>query len=170
MGSRKTKVEAPPARNYYREVSDTLQAQMDLAPDLYASEEQWRGKYAQLDLDIATQIAPGLLDLYETSQRRIGAFDREQLTAQREADIASVEQLGGRAKAAFDAANPEQAALMAELNRQALSDLRHGGRLNASEQRELQQAARGAQAARGFGYGINDAAIDSWAQLQGSER
>tara|TARA_B100000686_G_scaffold44472_1_gene47050 strand:- start:70 stop:1101 length:1032 start_codon:yes stop_codon:yes gene_type:complete len=170
MGSRKTKVEAPPARNYYREVSDTLQAQMDLAPDLYASEEQWRGKYAQLDLDIATQIAPGLLDLYETSQRRIGALDREQLTAQREADIASVEQLGGRAKAAFDAANPEQAALMAELNRQALSDLRHGGRLNASEQRELQQAARGAQAARGFGYGINDAAIESWAQLQGSER
>ena len=73
-------------------------------------------------------------------------------------------------RAAADAANPEQAALMAELNKQALSDLQLGGQLNASEQRDLQQAARGAQAARGFGYGINDAAIESWAQMQGSDQ
>ena len=77
---------------------------------------------------------------------------------------------GGRAREALDAANPEQAALLQELNQQALSDLRLGGQLNAGEQRQLSQAARGAQAARGFGYGINAAAIESWAQLQGSEQ
>jgi hypothetical protein len=165
-----TKIKAPAPRNYAQETRDTLQAQVDLAPQLYAAEEKFRGKYAQLDLDIAKKLAPDLLNLYETSQRRLGALDRETLSAQREADIASIEQLGGRAKEAFDAANPEQAALMAELNKQAMSDLQLGGRLNASERRELQQGARGAQAARGFGYGINDAAIESWAQLQGSEQ
>lgn len=169
-----TKIKAPPARDYGKETRDTLQAQIDLAPDLYAAEEKFRGKYAQLDLDIAKQLAPDLLDLYETSQRRLGALDRETLAAQREADISAIEDYGTRAmqgyRAAADAANPEQAALMAELNRQALSDLKLGGQLNASERRDLQQSARGAQAARGFGYGINDAAIESWAQMQGSDQ
>ena len=169
-----TKIKAPPARDYGKETRDTLQAQIDLAPDLYAAEEKFRGKYAQLDLDIAKQLAPDLLDLYETSQRRLGALDRETLAAQREADISAIEDYGTRAmqgyRAAADAANPEQAALMAELNKHALSDLQLGGQLNASEQRDLQQAARGAQAARGFGYGINDAAIESWAQMQGSDQ
>ena len=169
-----TKIKAPPARDYAKETYDTLQTQIDLAPDLYAAEEKFRGKYAQLDLDIAKQLAPDLLNLYETSQRRLGALDRETLAAQREADISAIEDYGTRAmqgyRAAADAANPEQAALMAELNKQALSDLQLGGQLNASEQRDLQQAARGAQAARGFGYGINDAAIESWAQMQGSDQ
>lgn len=97
-------------------------------------------------------------------------MDRDATRDKREADIASIEQLGGRAKAAMEAANPEQAALMAELNRQASSDLALGGQLSAVEQRQLSQSARGAQAARGFGYGINDAAIESWAQLQGSDQ
>ena len=169
-----TKIKAPPARDYGKETYDTLQTQINLAPDLYAAEEKFRGKYAQLDLDIAKQLAPDLLNLYETSQRRLGALDRETLAAQREADISAIEDYGTRAmqgyRAAADAANPEQAALMAELNRQALSDLKLGGQLNASEQRDLQQSARGAQAARGFGYGINDAAIESWAQMQGSDQ
>ena len=169
-----TKVKAPPARDYGKETRDTLQAQIDLAPDLYAAEERFRPKYAQLDLDIAKQLAPDLLNLYETSQRRLGALDRETLAAQREADISAIEDYGTRAmqgyRAAADAANPEQAALMAELNKQALSDLKLGGQLNASERRDLQQSARGAQAARGFGYGINDAAIESWAQMQGSDQ
>ena len=169
-----TKIKAPPARDYGKETYATLQTQINLAPDLYAAEEKFRGKYAQLDLDIAKQLAPDLLNLYETSQRRLGALDRETLAAQREADISAIEDYGTRAmqgyRAAADAANPEQAALMAELNKQALSDLQLGGQLNASEQRDLQQAARGAQAARGFGYGINDAAIESWAQMQGSDQ
>ena len=165
-----TTVKAPPPRDYGKETRDTLQAQIDLAPQLYGAEEKFRCKFAQLDMDIAQQITPQLLDLYETSQTRLGAMDREQLDLQRGSDIAAIEKYGGRAREALDAANPEQAALLQELNQQALSDLRLGGQLNAGEQRQLSQAARGAQAARGFGYGINDAAIESWAQLQGSEQ
>ena len=165
-----TKVKAPPPRDYGNEMRDTLQAQIDLAPELYGAEKQFRGKYAQLDMDIANQMTPQLLDLYETSQRRLGEMDREQLDLQRGGDIAAIEKYGSRAREALDAANPEQAALLKELNAQALGDLKLGGQLNAGEQRQLSQAARGAQSARGFGYGVNDAAIESWAQLQGSEQ
>jgi hypothetical protein len=165
-----TKIAAPEARNYGNEMRDTLQSQIDLAPQLYGAEKQFRGKYAQLDMDIAKQMSPQLLDLYESSQSRLGEMDREQLDLQRGGDIAAIEKYGGRARAALDAANPEQAALLKELNSQAMGDLQLGGQLNAGERRTINQSARGAQAARGFGYGINDAAIESWAQLQGSEQ
>ena len=167
---KKGDVDAPPPRNYAQETRDTLRTQIDLAPELFDAESKFRPQYAALDAGIAEDIAPRLMDLYEKILPRYSAMDRQAKSDQREADIASIEQLGGRAKAAMDAANPEQAALMAELNRQAASDLALGGRLNAGEQRQLSQAARGAQAARGFGYGINDAAIESWAQLQGSDQ
>ena len=165
-----TKIAAPPKRQYGEEMKSTLQAQVDMAGDLYGAEEQWRGKYAQLDMDIANQMTPQLLNLYESSQRRLGTMDREQLDLQREGDISAIEKYGGRAREALDAANPEQAALLKELNAQAMGDLELGGQLNAGERRTINQSARGAQAARGFGYGINDAAIESWANLQGSEQ
>ena len=167
---KKGDVESPPPRDYGREVRETLGEQIKLAPDLFAAESEFRPKYAELDAGIAEDIAPRLMDLYEKIQPRFSAMDREAATAKREADIASIEQLGGRAKAAMDAANPEQAALMAELNQQAMADLALGGKLSAAEQRTLSQSARGAQAARGFGYGINDAAIEAFAQPQGSDQ
>lgn len=170
MGCCSTTVEAPKARDYEDEIFKTTRAQVKLAPELYGAEKQFRGKYAQLDMDIAKQMSPQLLDLYESSQSRLGAMDREQLDLQRGGDIAAIEKYGGRARAALDAANPEQAALLKELNAQAMGDLQLGGQLNAGERRTINQSARGAQAARGFGYGINDAAIESWANLQGGEQ
>ena len=163
-----TKIKAPPPRDYGKEMASSLESQIRLAPKLYESEKAYRGKYAQLDMDIAKQMSPQLLDLYETSQRRLGAMDRSQLDLQREGDISAIEKYGGRARAALDAANPEQAALLRELNAQAQSDLAAGGQLSGWERREIQQSARSGQAARGMGYGANDAAIESLAQLQGA--
>ena len=163
-----TTIKPPPARDYGKETRDTLQAQIDLAPQLYGAEEQFRGKFAQLDMDIAKQMTPQLLDLYESSQSRLGAMDREQLDLQRGGDIAAIEKYGGRARAAIDAANPEQAALLAELNRQAQSGLEAGGDLSAWERREIQQSSRAGGAARGMGYGSQGAAMESLAQLQGA--
>jgi hypothetical protein len=97
-----TTVKAPPKRQYGEEMKSTLQAQVDMAGDLYGAEEQWRGKYAQLDMDIAQQMTPQLLDLYETSQRRLGTMDREQLDLQRGGDIEAIEKYGGRARAALE--------------------------------------------------------------------
>jgi len=42
--------EAPPPRDYYKETSDSLRAQVEMAPALYASEAAFQPKYRQLEL------------------------------------------------------------------------------------------------------------------------
>jgi len=72
-----TKIKAPKERNYGKETRDTLQAQVDLAGDLYAAESEYRPKYSQLDVDIAKSTTPQLLDLYETTQDRLQSWMRD---------------------------------------------------------------------------------------------
>lgn len=158
--------DAPPPRDYAKETRDTLEAQIELAPDLYAAEasqEYGRPAYAQLDLEILRDVMKGkdgeqgLLDLYEKDiMPGLSRADVAGLDVSREGDIAAVERLGKRATDAFRSANPEQAALMAELNRQAQADLTAGASLPPELARELEQQVRGAQAARGMGFGMAD--------------
>jgi len=158
--------DAPPPRDYAKETRDTLQAQIDLAPELYAAEasqEYGRPAEARLNLEILRDVmrgsegTPGLLELYERDiMPGLARADVAGLDVTREGDIAAVERLGPRATEAFRQANPEQAALMAELNRQAQSELAAGAALPPALSREIQQQVRGAQAARGMGYGMAD--------------
>ena len=158
--------DAPPPRDYAKETRDTLQAQIDLAPELFAAEasqEYGRPAEARLNLQVlrdlmrGTDGQPGLLELYERDiMPGLARADVAGLDVSREGDIAAVERLGQRATEAFRQANPEQAALMAELNRQAQAELAAGAALPPSLSRELDQFVRGGQAARGFGYGIAD--------------
>ena len=104
---KKGDVEAPPPRDYYAENRDTLQAQVDLAPDLYQAEAEFRPQYADLERRIMLEnlgIDPniGLLEAYEdyiapsqVRQRResvagdiamVKDFGKELIEAQREAD------------------------------------------------------------------------------------
>lgn len=104
----------------------------------------------------------GLLSILE--EDLMPASDRltaGSLSRQRESEIADVERLGSRATAAYRAANPEQAALTAELNRQAQEELEMGASLDPSLRRELAQSVRAGQAARGFGFGQNDLAEEA---------
>lgn len=163
--------DAPPPRDYAKETRDTLQAQVDLAPELYAAEasqEYGRPAEARLNLEILRDVmrgsegTPGLLELYEQDiMPGLARADVAGLDVTREGDIAAVERLGPRATEAFRQANPEQAALMAELNRQAQSELAAGAALPPALSRELEQQVRGAQAARGMGYGMADVGQES---------
>ena len=156
----------PEPRSYAKEMGDTLQAQIDLAPDKYAAEssdEYGRTAYAQLDLRVLRETMmgkdgqPGLLDLYENEvMPRLGQAEANSRRVSREADIKDVEDLGVRASEAFKAANPEQAALMDELNAQAMSELSSGASLPPALAREMEQQVRSAQAARGMGFGMAD--------------
>ena len=157
---------APPPRDYAKETRDTLQAQIDLAPELFAaeaSEEFGRPAEARLNLRVlrdlmrGTDDEPGLLELYERDiMPGLARADVAGLDVSREGDIAAVERLGRRATEAFRQANPEQAALTAELNRQAMEGLSAGAGLPPSLSRELDEFVRGGQSDRGFGYGIGD--------------
>lgn len=112
---------------------------------------------------VNTPAQRGLLDIYENDlQPASDRITANSLSNQRGSEIADVEALGPRATQAFRAANPEQAALMAELNRQAQGELGMGATLDPSLRREVQQSVRQGQAARGMGLGMNDLAEEGY--------
>ena len=163
--------DTPPPRDYGQETRDTLQAQVDLAPDLYAAEaspDYGRSAYAQLDLEVLRDVMqgkdgqPGLLELYEQSiMPGLAKADAASNRVSREADIQSVEDFGQRATEAFRNANPQQTALLDALNQQAQEELGAGASLPPALAREIEQSIRGSQAARGMGYGMADVGQES---------
>lgn len=152
------------ARNIGKETRDTLQAQIDLAPDQYAVEAEYGPKYAKLEQDklemalTGKVTGKGYLPMYEDelmpASNRISA---KTASDQRAADIADVEKYGPRATAAFKAANPEVASMDDALSAQIMKLISAGGTLDPAEERQLQQGIRSTQAARGMGYGTSDA-------------
>jgi len=60
-----TSVEAPTPRNYGQETRDTLQAQLDLAPQKYAAEAKYAPQYQALQLGLLKSATPELLQLYK---------------------------------------------------------------------------------------------------------
>jgi hypothetical protein len=148
---------APPPRDYGEETRDTLEAQIDLAPELYYAEKKFAPKYNELELQnlaemlTGTQNARGLMDIYENDVAPSYARIQQQAEAsQREADVAAVSQYAPQMREALRSSNPENAALLDELNSQAMAQLAAGGRMAPEDMRDIQQQTRGAFSARGL--------------------
>src|SRR5262245_20036750 len=144
----------PGQRDLAQEQRDTLQTQIDLAPERYAMEAQYRPLYDQLELGSLSNVLlgaggrRGLLDIYQQDiAPRATALEREAARAQREADITAVEQLGPRATAALRAASPEQTALLGALNTQVLGGVNAGYNLPPGLSDVVSQSSRAGQAA-----------------------
>jgi len=151
-------VEAPTPRNYAAETRDTLQAQLDLAPQKYAAEAQFAPKYQALQLGLLQQATPELLALYkEQIAPTMGEVEAAARSRSRAGDIADISTLGPQARAAIKAASPEQAALADTLTAQAQSGLAAGTRLTPEQQRMAQQQTRAGLAARGLAQGPSGA-------------
>ncbi len=93
---KKGDVEAPPPRDYGKETADTLQAQVDLAPQLYASEARFRPQYADLERQIMLKqlgLNPnmGLLQAYE--QAIVPSQVRQKLASAR-GEVDMIKELG----------------------------------------------------------------------------
>jgi len=146
--------DAPDARNYGQETRDTLQAQIDLAPQLYASEAQYQPMYSELALRNLNTLLNGANGTPGLTQLLAG-----QATNQRAADISDVATLGPAAREAILASNPDSARLLELLNQQAEEGLVAGTSLTPGEMREVTQASRAAFAARGLS-GSNSAIGD----------
>jgi hypothetical protein len=149
-----TSVEAP-QRNIAAEGRETLQAQVDLAPDVFEANKKFAPQYAQLDFDIAAKMAPQIIDFMERHTPQLEDINSQALRKQREADVAAVAELGPEATRALLDANPQQRLLLDELNQQALSGLQGGG-VDPGIMREIQQLVRSGQTARGLGFGSRD--------------
>ena len=167
MGS--TTVKAP-QRNYGQETRDTLQAQLDLMPEIMAAERKWQPMQADMRMSLSEKMTPRLLSLYENEiTPTLSRIDARATRSQREADLRAVQELGpGYTEALMDA-DPERAGLLRTLTSQAQEELGLGGRLSAAEQRAIQQDVMGNRSAMGMGYGPSDAAYLSLAQMQGRQ-
>ena len=130
-----------------------------------------QGDLAGINEYVTTESTRGMLDLYEKDiNPTLSRMDASALQSQREADITAVEQLGGRATDALRNSDPQQAALVDEMNRQAMEELALGGSLSDAQKRNIQQGMRSGQSARGLGVGVGDAVAEAMAQAEGAEQ
>lgn len=156
---KKGEVEAPPARDYGKEMSDTLESQISLAPDLYASEEEYRPQYANLERRIQLEqlgIDPemGLLEAFEdyiapslVRQERAGV----------QGDIDMLRELGPQLVQAQQAADPLAESLRQSVMTGALEDMQAGGGMTAEETRDTDQQALAMASQRGLvGQNVSD--------------
>jgi hypothetical protein len=152
----------PDNRNYGQETRDTLQAQIDLAPQVFQAESSAQyGQPAYANLANQTMQTAlmggggqlGMLGQYEQNiaptMRRVEAAN---VAAQREGDVSDVERLGARASAAFDAADPKSQAIGDELQSQVMADLRSEGKLSRRERHSINQRSRQDYGSRGLLY------------------
>jgi hypothetical protein len=164
-----TSPSAPPPRDLAAETTASINARYDNRDKLNTlNREQLVNQYQSLN-DILTGNniggATGGLDLLGTISQRLSQQGATANSAQRGADIGDLEKLGGRAVSAIQGANPQQQALVGQLNQQATEGLAAGSSLTASQNRQAQQSARSASAARGLGYGQNDVTGEVLASL-----
>lgn len=166
---------APADRNAAQEGRDMLQAQIELAPQQLEAQRTTRPAYDELDLQslqrilYGTDSTPGIVAQYRSLVPEYQAMQRDANTAQRQQDIADVATLGPQVMQAFNAANPEQAALMSELNRQTLTELQAGTSLDPTLRNDIENNLRASAASRGFGFGQPDAVAEAFAQGQAGQ-
>jgi len=118
---------------------------------IIGAEEQFRPRYAALELqDIATyarglEDTPGVFDLLEEQSRRAAELQREQLQLQREADVEALQEFAPQAVEAYRAADPRSAELADLASQRAQEDLglrQKGQELLASELEAANTAER----------------------------
>lgn len=162
-------VDAPAPRNMAQEGRESLQAQVDLAPDTYAN----RAKYDPLYTDLQTQTvrqallgsdqSPGMLSTLEQVAPRIQALTDSAQNQQRTQDVEALRTLGPQAVQALRNADPMQAALIARLNQEASSGLDSGASVDPSLAHTIGQQFRSRAAANGLGFGLSDAVGEAFA-------
>lgn len=155
-GGDTTVVEAPQAPNYQQSMREVLQAQIDLAPQIYAREAEYQPRYQALQNQIAGQAAKGQLDLYQQLQPQYSQLEENYMKAQQQA-----QQRGLQERAPGYIQAYQQAQGVAGINQaiqnyaqQKLSGLQANGTyLSPEEQRMVDQESRAAFAARGTALG-----------------
>ena len=133
------RINIPAQQSYGEAYRDSLQSQIELAPELMASEREFRPQQQQLDIDLlrsalyGSEGQPGLLDMYggagagsRAQQVGMGQYSREQAAADKraqvEGDMSLVRQYGAEARELSRQDNP----LLKALEADALSNIGGG--------------------------------------------
>ena len=93
MGGSKTQVvQAPAAPNYQESMRSILQAQIDLAPQVYESEQAYQPKYQALQDEMARQSAQSQIDLYRQLQPSYSRLEEDYMKSQQEAQLRGLQE------------------------------------------------------------------------------
>ena len=116
----------PGGRDLSDEYEDILQTELEYAPLIFEMEKNMQPAYAQLAYETQKRLLTmpgGQLDLAQRIQPQVSTTDAAYTTAQREADITDVENLGARAVAAYEESTPELQSLLDASTQAALNPL-----------------------------------------------
>lgn len=114
--------------------------------------------------------APGTLDMLERATPRLVDLGNRAQSSVRASEIQDVFNLGPKALEAFKNYDPASTGLADSLAARAKERLDANGALDPFMRRQLSQNIRGAQSARGFGTGTNDAAAEAYYQASTQEQ
>jgi hypothetical protein len=157
MGGGKTQVvSAPAAPNYQESMRSILQAQIDLAPQVYASEEIYQPKYQALQDQIARQAAQSQIGMYQQLQPAYSQLEEDYMKSQQAAQLRGLQERAPEYIQAFQQAQGVGGINQAlqKYTEQKLGGLQaNGANLSPEEQRMLDQQARAGYAARGTSLG-----------------
>jgi len=157
MGGGKTQVvQAPAAPNYQESMRSILQAQIDLAPQVYASEEIYQPKYQALQDQIARQAAQSQIGMYQQLQPAYSQLEEDYMKSQQAAQLRGLQERAPGYVQAFQEAQGVGGINRAlqQYTQQKLGGLQaNGANLSPEEQRMLDQQARAGYAARGTSLG-----------------
>jgi hypothetical protein len=144
MGS--TKVQAPPPRDYYKEMSDTIRAQIDLAPQMMEAEKRLIPQWQAMQKEQMLAQADNLKTFY----RDVMGDSANLLTQYGTTFADALAPIGQGARRTYEASLGGGAEIQNRMRASALDDLSAGTGLTADMERQSQQAMRSAYSARGM--------------------
>ena len=157
MGGGKTQVvSAPAAPNYQESMRSILQAQVEMAPQVYASEEIYQPKYQALQDRIASQAARSQIEMYQGLQPQYSDLEEAYMRDQQEAQLRGLQERAPGYVQAFQEAQGVGGINRAlqQYTQQKLGALQADGtNISPQEQRAIEQQTRAGYAARGTALG-----------------
>jgi len=146
----------PATPDYGQSMRDILRAQIDLAPDVYASEAIYQPKYADLESKIESQTTGNQLDLYKVLQPKYSDLENAYTKATQANQLQGLQERAPEYVQAFKEAQGT-AGIDSSIKGYAettLSDqMKQGFNLNPEEQRQLEQSTLSGYSSRGTALG-----------------
>jgi hypothetical protein len=133
-----------------------LQAQVEMAPQVYASEAEYQPKYQALQDQIAQQAAESQIGMYQQLQPSYSQLEEDYMKSQQAAQLRGLQERAPVYVQAFQQAQGVGGINQAlqKYTEQKLGGLQaNGANLSPEEQRMLDQQARAGYAARGTSLG-----------------
>lgn len=141
-----TKVQAPPPRDYYKEMSDAIRAQIDLAPQMMDAERKLLPQWQQLQMDTMRGQANNLKTFY----RDVMGDSADLMTQYGTTYANAFAPIAQTARTSYEASLGGGAGLQDLMRQQAMTGLQAGTGLTPEMQTQAQQMARAAGTARGM--------------------